>query len=202
MPKWKEIIVITAFIISVIGMMSISQIGQIGYVLPGIAGFIVFFIDVVSFKELRGSFWAPVVIMMAGVSGVADTLTTTGFTELVGGWIADSIGVGISPFLLVLIFATLTSATTSLTGSNMGSVFIFAPIAIATSIGLGISPIPVVVAVTISGWNSGLMPIDGMPAMIFGMGKYKLPDFWKFTVPMWIIRVIAIAVGTILLFPI
>lgn len=140
--------------------------------------------------------------MMAGVSGVADTLTTTGFTELVGGWIADSIGVGISPFLLVLIFATLTSATTSLTGSNMGSVFIFAPIAIATSIGLGISPIPVVVAVTISGWNSGLMPIDGMPAMIFGMGKYKLPDFWKFTVPMWIIRVIAIAVGTILLFPI
>lgn len=201
LPQWKETVVLVAFIISVIGMMLLDTIGDIAYVIPGIAGFIIHFIDVVDFKEVRDSFWAPVIIMMAGVVGVADALTTTGFTEFIGDWIASAVGTDINPFILILIFTLLTSSVSAFTGSNMGSVFIFAPIAIASSIALGISPIPAAVAVTISGWNGGYMPIDGMPAMIFGMGKYKLSDFWKFTIPMYLIRVLAIAIGSILMFP-
>jgi len=53
----------------------------------------------------------------------------------------------------------------------------------------------------VSGWQGGYMPIDGMPAMIMGMGKYKLPEFWKFTVPMYLIRIIALSVAAAVIFP-
>ena len=45
------------------------------------------------------------------------------------------------------------------------------------------------------------MPVDGMPAMILGMGNYKLPEFWKFTVPMYLIRIVALCIGAMVMFP-
>ncbi|GIN58986.1 hypothetical protein J8TS2_33050 [Lederbergia ruris] len=84
----------------------------------------------------------------------------------------------------------------------MGSVFIFAPIAIATSISLGLNPVAAAIAVVVSGWNGGYMPVDGMPAMILGMGKYKLPQFWLFSVPMYLVRIFALSVGAVIMFPV
>ena len=83
----------------------------------------------------------------------------------------------------------------------MGSVYIFAPIAIATCLSLGLNPVAAATAVVITGWNGGYMPVDGMPAMILGMGKYKLPEFWKFSVPMYLIRIFALCVGAVIMFP-
>ena len=54
---------------------------------------------------------------------------------------------------------------------------------------------------TLSGWQGGYMPVDGLPAMIFGMGNYKLSEFWKFTIPMYFIRIIALSLGAVLVFP-
>ncbi len=104
-------------------------------------------------------------------------------------------------FFIVFVFALLTSTCATFTGSNMGSVYIFAPIAISACMSLGLNPVAAAVAVVISGWNGGYMPIDGMPAMILGMGNYKMSEFWKFSVPMYIIRILALSLGAILVFP-
>lgn len=66
---------------------------------------------------------------------------------------------------------------------------------------LGVSPVAAAAAVTLSGWQGGYMPVDGLPAMIFGMGNYKLSEFWKFTIPMYFIRIIALSLGAVLVFP-
>ncbi|MMZ67425.1 hypothetical protein D1872_300080 [compost metagenome] len=121
---------------------------------------------------------------------------------MVGDYVANSFGTNLSPFMLILIFALLTSTCATFTGAAMGSVYIFAPIAIAASISLGLNPTAAAVAVVVSAWNGGYMPVDGMPAMIFGMGKYKLSHFWAFSVPMYIIRILALTVGAMLLFPV
>ena len=34
--------------------------------------------------------------------------------------------------------------------------------------------------------------------MILGMGKYKLPEFWVFSVPMYLIRILALCAGAVL----
>lgn len=201
LPAWKENLTIALFMLSVAGMMMMNTLGDASYVIPGLAGAILLVINVLDFKEVRDSMGAPVILMMAGVIGVADALANTGFTAMIGDLVADTIGMNFHPFFLVLIFALLTSTCATFTGSNMGSVYIFAPIAIATTISLGLSPVAAATAVVISGWNGGYMPVDGMPAMIMGMGKYKLPEFWKYSVPMYLIRIVALTIGSVVVFP-
>ncbi|MEC5344963.1 SLC13 family permease [Brenneria populi] len=201
LPRWKENCTIALFAISVVGMMLMGTIGESAYVIPGIAGVIMMIINVIDFKEFRENMFAPVILMMAGVIGVADALANSGFTVMIGDVVAGSLGTNIHPFILIFIFALLTSTCATFTGSNMGSVYIFAPIAIMTFLSLGLNPVAAATAVVISGWNGGYMPVDGMPAMILGMGKYKLPEFWKFTVPMYLIRIFALCVGAVIMFP-
>lgn len=202
MPTWKEYSTIAAFMVSVVGMMLMNVLGNAAFVIPGLMGAFLLIINVLDFREVRDNMVAPVIIMMAGVIGVADALANSGFTAMIGDTVANALGTNINPFLLIFIFAILTSTCATFTGSNMGSVYIFAPIAIATSISLGLNPAAAAIAVVVSGWNGGFMPIDGMPAMILGMGRYKLPQFWLFSVPMYLIRIFALCVGAIVMFPV
>ena len=45
------------------------------------------------------------------------------------------------------------------------------------------------------------MPIDGLPAMIMGMGKYKLSEFWKFTLPLYLLKAVVLSAAAIIIFP-
>lgn len=201
MPAWKENVVIVSFVIAVIGMMMMNQLGTAAYVIPGLCGAVCLFVGALDFKEVRDSMGAPVILMMAGVIGVADALANSGFTTMIGDTMANAMGGNANPFIVILVFGLLTSTCATFTGSNMGSVYIFAPIAIATCASLGFNPIAAAVVCTVCGWQGGYMPIDGLPALIYGMGKYKLPEFWKFTIPMYFIRIIALAVAAVVIFP-
>ncbi|WP_024735034.1 SLC13 family permease [Enterocloster asparagiformis] len=201
MEPWKEKVTVVAFVVSVVGMMLINTLGNMAYVIPGLSAMALLFMKVVDFKEFRENMFAPVILMMAGVIGVADALANSGFTAMIGEAIATALGTSVAPLLVIILFALLTSTCATFTGSNMGSVYIFAPIAIAACMSLGLNPTAAAAAVVVSGWQGGYMPIDGMPAMIMGMGKYKLPEFWKFTVPMYLIRIIALSVAAAVIFP-
>ena len=37
--------------------------------------------------------------------------------------------------------------------------------------------------------------------MIMGMGNYKLSEFWKFVIPMYIITIVAMSIGAVVMFP-
>ena len=200
MDPGKEKITVALFIISVIAMMLMSQLGNIAYVVPGLCAFALMLMGVVSWKEFRDNIFAPVILMMAGVIPVANALADSGLSAMIGEAVAGVAG-GWSPFLIVFVFSLLTSTCATFTGSNIGSAFIFCPIAVATCIQLGVSPLAACAAVMLSAWQGGYMPVDGLPAMIYGMGKYSLPEFWKFTVPMYFIRIAAMSLGAVLVFP-
>ncbi len=53
LPAWKEYCTIAAFAVSVIGMMLMNILGNIAFVIPGLAGAFVLMIDVLDFKEVR-----------------------------------------------------------------------------------------------------------------------------------------------------
>lgn len=200
MDPMKERITVILFALSVVAMMLMSQLGNLAYVFPGICAFILMLMGVVNWKEFRDGIFAPVILMMAGVIPVANALADSGLTALIGNSVAG-VAAGMSPFLIVFIFSLLTSTCATFTGSNIGSAFIFCPIAVATCMQLGVSPLAAVSAVMLSAWQGGYMPVDGLPAMIYGMGKYTLPEFWKYTVPMYFIRIAAMSLGAILVFP-
>ena len=201
MEPWKEKVTVIAFVVSVVGMMLINTLGNVAYVVPGLAAMALLFMKVVDFKEFRENMFAPVILMMAGVIGVADALANSGFTAMIGEVIATALGINVAPLLVVILFALLTSTCATFTGSNMGSVYIFAPIAIRTPPLLPLLQLDLAPGSCRPRWRGGYMPIDGMPAMIMGMGKYKLPEFWRFTVPMYLIRIIALSVAAAVIFP-
>ena len=201
LPKWKEYVTYGAFVAAVAGMLLQSKVGDAGYVIPGLAVAVILSIKVLDFTEIRNSIGAPIILMSAGVIGIADALGSTGLTALVGESVANMLGTNINPFLLVFAFCVLTSVLATLTGSTLGTVYIFAPLAIATCISLGLNPTAAAAAIVVSGWNGHFLPIDGMPAMVMGIGNYKLTEFWKFTIPMYFIRLLALTAGALLMFP-
>lgn len=201
LPAWKEYCTYAAFAVSVIGMMFASNIGEVAYILPGLGTAFLCLIGVFSFKEVRNNVFSPLILMMAAVIGVANGLASTGFTAMVGEAVAGVLGGNVNGFLLILMFCLLTSACATITGASFGSLFVFAPIAIATCTSLGLNPAGLASAMVLSAWGGGFLPIDGLPAMILGMGKYKLSDFLKFAVPMYLMQIFGLALGAYLMFP-
>jgi di/tricarboxylate transporter len=201
LPKWKEYVTYAAFVAAVAGMLLQSKVGDAGYVIPGLAVAVILSVKVLDFTEIRNSIGAPIILMSAGVIGIADALGSTGLTALVGETVAHMLGTNINPFLLIFAFCVLTSVLATLTGSTLGTVYIFAPLAIATCLSLGLNPTAAAAAIVVSGWNGHFLPIDGMPAMVMGIGNYKLTEFWKFTIPMYFIRLLALSAGALLMFP-
>ena len=197
----KEIVTYICFVVAVVGMILQSSIGDAGYALTGIAvgGLLVF--GVLDFTEIRNAISAPIILMSAGVIGIADALGNTGLTALVGQTVANMLGTNVNPFILIFVFCVLTSVLATLTGSTIGTVYVFAPMAIATCVSLGLDPTAAAAAIVISGWCGHFLPIDGMPAMIMGAGNYSMKEFWKFTIPQYFIRLLFLTVGAVLIFP-
>lgn len=197
----KEWLAIIMFVISVLGMMFANDLGNIAYVVPGLCAFVLLFAKVINFKEMREGIFSPLILMMGGVIPVANALADSGFTAMIGNMVAGAMGGAMPGFVVVLLFCVLTSVCATLTGSNMGSAFIFAPIAIATCVSLGYSPMAAAAAVVLSAWSGGFLPVDGLPALILGMGNYTMVEFWKYSIPMYIIKIVFVAAGACIAFP-
>lgn len=202
LPKWKENITYIVFVIAVVGMILYSSIGDAGYAIAGLSVAVLLITGVMSFKEIRDAISAPIILMSAGVIGIADALGSTGLTNLVGSTVANLLGTDINPFLMIFVFCILTSVLATMTGSTIGTVYVFAPLAIATCTSLGLDPTAAACAIVISGWCGHFLPIDRMPAMIMGVGNYKISEFWKFTIPQYFIRLLALTAGALIMFPV
>lgn len=111
---------------------------------------------------------------------------------MVGEGVASLMGGNVNYFVLILVFCLLTSACATLTGASIGSLFVFAPIAIATCTSLGINPAGVASCHDRFCMGRRLPAIDGLPAMIFGMGKYKMSQFFKFAIPMYLFQIVGL----------
>ncbi|MDD6283414.1 SLC13 family permease [Oribacterium sp. HCP28S3_H8] len=189
------------FVIAVVGMILQSKIGDAGYAITGLAVAGLWIAKVMTWNEIRDAISAPIILMSAGVIGIADAMGSTGLTDLVGQTVANMLGSNVNPFILIFAFCILTSVLATLTGSTIGTVYVFAPLAITTCMKLGLDPTAAAAAIVVSGWCGHFLPIDGMPAMIMGAGDYNIVEFWKYTVPQYFIRLLFLTVGAVLLFP-
>lgn len=202
LTKFQEISVYVGFVIMIVGMILLGKLpNEVGYGIPGIVAGLFLCVGALKFKELLSNWFSPLIVMMAGVIGVATAMSNCGLTGLLGEKIVGLLGASPSPFLVVLVFSFITSISATFTGASFGSLFIFAPIGIAACMQLGYNPVALAFALVPIAWINWAMPIDGLPAMIMGLGKYKLTEFWKFQVPLWIIQVVATAAIAVAMFP-
>ena len=202
LPAWQEYVIYGCFIAAIIGMVAQSYIGDQGYAVVATAVCVLLLTKIMNFKEICSNLGAPIILMSAGVIGVAEALGVTGLTNLVGETVAGMLGSNINPFILVFVFCVLTSVLATLTGSTICTVLVFAPMAVATCVSLGWDPTAAASAIVVSGWCGHFLPIDGLPAMCMGLGNYTMKEFWKFTIPQYFIRLLALTAGALLLFPV
>ena len=126
LTKNQELITYFSFVLAVVGMILQSKIGDAGYAITGLAVGIILISGVMDFNEIRNSISAPIILMSAGVIGIADALGNTGLTSLVGETVAKMLGTNVNPFVLIFAFSNLTSLLATLTGSTNGTVYVFA----------------------------------------------------------------------------
>lgn len=198
----QEKVVYVGYIVLLLALTFQSKIpGEISYGLPAAIACVFLCCGCLSFKELLGNWFSPLMVMMASVIGVAAAMSNSGITALIGEKIAGLLGSNPNPFVLVLVFCLLTSISATFTGASFGSLFIFAPIGIALCLQYGYSPIALTYACVKAAWINYFMPIDGLPALAMGMGKYKPVEFWKYQIPLWVMHILVVAGLCSVLFP-
>lgn len=197
----QQTIVYIGYVIMVVAMIFLNKLpGEAGYALPLIIAGLFLCVGALDFKELLSNMFSPVMIMMASVIGVAAAMGNCGLSAFLGEKVAALLGGSPSLMVLTFVFALLTSISATLTGASFGSIFIFAPIGIALCIGLGYNPVPLALACVKAGWINWFLPIDGLPALTMGTGKYKLTEFWKFVLPLWVMMLVFYSVMSVVLF--
>lgn len=126
---------------------------------------------------------APILIMLATLIPVSDTLRTTGGSELIAGWLGHLAAQMPHYGALALILITAMAVTPFL--NNAATVLVMAPIAASFAQTLGYKPDAFLMAVAIGAGCDFLTPIGHQcNTLVFGPGGYRFSDYPRLGLPL------------------
>jgi di/tricarboxylate transporter len=132
----------------------------------------------------------PILVMLAALIPVSESLTATGGTDLIAGGLS-SLASGLPPMgALALIMVAGMALTPFL--NNAATVLVVAPIAAGFAVGLGYRPEPFLMAVAVGAACDFLTPIGHQcNTLVMGPGGYRFGDYWRLGLPLSVIVLIA-----------
>ena len=148
-------------------------------------------------REAYQSIDAPILLMLAALIPVSDSLRTTGTTDLFASWLA-MIGGGLPGWAAVALMLVAAMAVTPFL-NNAATVLVMAPIGAGFARNLGYDPDAFLMAVAIGAACDFLTPIGHQcNTLVMGPGGYRFSDYARLGAPLSLI-VILLAVPMILL---
>ncbi len=151
----------------------------------------------VPLREAYRNIDAPILLMLAALIPVSDSLRTTGTTELFASWLA-TIGAGLPGWAAVALILVAAMAVTPFL-NNAATVLVMAPIGAGFARNLGYNPDAFLMAVAIGAACDFLTPIGHQcNTLVMGPGGYRFSDYARLGAPLSLI-VILLAVPMILL---
>lgn len=172
-------------------------------VIPVAAGFfgaavLVIATGALRMREAYASLEGPVLILVAALIPVSDTVQASGGTDLIAGWLSGAFQ-GMPPLLtLTAMMAVAMAATPFL--NNAATVLIVAPIGLSLAQRLGLSPDPFLMAVAVGAGCDFLTPIGHQcNTLVLGPGGYKFSDYARLGAPLTVL-ILAVAPLLITLF--
>ncbi|KQN76515.1 SLC13 family permease [Devosia sp. Leaf64] len=140
---------------------------------------------------------APILIMLAALIPVSDSLRTTGATDLIANWLSSTASVLPAYGALALILVVAMAVTPFL--NNAATVLVMAPIAATFAADLGYQPEAFLMAVAIGAGSDFLTPIGHQcNTLVMGPGGYRFGDYWRLGLPLSLL-VILVSVPMLLL---
>ena len=148
-------------------------------------------------REAYSSIDAPILLMLAALIPVSDTLRSTGATDVFAGWLAQ-VGAGLPGWGAVALMIAAAMAVTPFL-NNAATVLVMAPIGAGFAAKLGYNPDAFLMAVAIGAACDFLTPIGHQcNTLVMGPGGYKFSDYPRLGAPLSLM-VLLVAVPMILL---
>jgi di/tricarboxylate transporter len=160
-------------------------------VLPVAGGFFAAAVVVVATGALRmreayAALDAPVLVLVAALIPVSDTVQASGGTDLIAAWLSGAFH-GLPPLLtLTAMMAVAMAATPFL--NNAATVLIVAPIGLGLAKHLGLSPDPFLMAVAVGAGCDFLTPVGHQcNTLVLGPGGYRFGDYARLGAPLTVL---------------
>jgi di/tricarboxylate transporter len=137
------------------------------------------------YRQLDG----PILIMLAALIPVSDSLRATGATDLIAMWLSQ-VSMGLPPVGALSIILIAAMAVTPFL-NNAATVLVMAPIAASFATDLGLRPEAFLMAVAIGAGCDFLTPIGHQcNTLVMGPGGYKFGDYWRLGLPLSILVIL------------
>ena len=137
----------------------------------------------VPLREAYQSIDAPILLMLAALIPVSDSLRTTGATDLFASWLA-MIGGGLPVWASVALILVAAMAVTPFL-NNAATVLVMAPIGAGFAKNLGYNPDAFLMAVAIGAACDFLTPIGHQcNTLVMGPGGYRFSDYARLGAPL------------------
>lgn len=148
-------------------------------------------------RDVYPSLDAPILVMLACLIPVADSLRSTGGTDLIANWLSATASMLPGWGALALIMIAAMAVTPFL--NNAATVLVMAPIAATFATSLGYAPEAFLLAVAIGAGCDFLTPIGHQcNTLVMGPGGYKFGDYWRLGAPLSLL-VVLVGVPTLML---
>ena len=152
---------------------------------------------VIPLREVHAAIDGPILVMLAAIIPVSDSLRRTGATDVIAGWLAE-LGTTLPPtgaLTLILIVAMIVTPFLN----NAATVLVVAPIAAGFAELLGYRPEAFLMAVAIGAGCDFLTPIGHQcNTLVMGPGGYRFSDYPRLGLPLSML-VILVAVPMLML---
>ncbi len=154
----------------------------------------------VPLREAYGALDGPILVMLAALIPVSDSLRTTGASELIAGWLG-AVAVHLPPFgALALILLTAMAVTPFL--NNAATVLVMAPIAASFAGALHYKPEAFLMAVAIGAGCDFLTPVGHQcNTLVMGPGGYKFADYPRVGLPLSLLIVLVSIPALLIVWP-
>jgi di/tricarboxylate transporter len=134
-------------------------------------------------REAYAALEAPVLVLVAALIPVSDTVQKTGGADLIANWLSGAFH-GLPPIAtLTAMMAVAMAATPFL--NNAATVLIAAPIGMGVAQRLGLSPDPFLMAVAVGAGCDFLTPVGHQcNTLVLGPGGYRFGDYARLGAPL------------------
>jgi di/tricarboxylate transporter len=173
------------------GILAVAMLLVAFGVIPVAAGFfgaavLVIATGALRMREAYAALEGPVLILVAALIPVSDTVQASGGTDLIAGWLSGAFH-GMPPLLtLTAMMAVAMAATPFL--NNAATVLIVAPIGMSLAQRLGLSPDPFLMAVAVGAGCDFLTPIGHQcNTLVLGPGGYRFSDYARLGEPLTVL---------------
>jgi di/tricarboxylate transporter len=140
-------------------------------------------------RELYNQIDGPILIMLAALIPVSDSLRETGATDLIAH-LLSGISMGLPSVASLAIIMLAAMAVTPFL-NNAATVLVMAPIAATFAAALGLRPDAFLMAVAIGAGCDFLTPIGHQcNTLVMGPGGYRFGDYWRLGLPLSLIVVV------------